>query len=77
MCTCVVAPVIMATRETPILSLGSGNLAYTYPVVSYEKIELIWYCSCYVAYVVCLIVRSSVHLHGNYTRCQCYGRFAV
>ena len=34
---CVVAPMIMERRETPVLFLGSGNLVYTYPVVSYYE----------------------------------------
>ena len=37
MCACVAAPMIMERRETPMLLLGSGNLAYTYPVVSYYQ----------------------------------------
>ena len=38
---CVVAPVIKERRQTPILLLGSGNLAYTYPVVSYKNVVVV------------------------------------
>ena len=46
---CVVAPVIMERKQTPILLLGSNNLAYAYPVVSYyEK------CYCVLQLLCCI-----------------------
>ena len=44
---CVGVPVIMERRDIPVLLLSSGNLAYTYHVVSYK-------CYCGIAIVVLL-----------------------
>ena len=46
---------IMERKETPILLLGSNNLAYTYPVVSYY--EKCYYCG--IAIVMLYVVMSN------------------